>query len=63
MILTSEAEYIALGQTAREVVWIRRIMNEMRLEAESITLHDNNEMSINLTRNVESQHYTKHIDI
>lgn len=62
--LTTEAEYIALGHAVREVVWIRQFINEMRLEVvESITLHGDNEMSIALTRNAESQHQTKHIDV
>lgn len=61
---TTEAEYIALGHVAKEAVWIRRFINEMRLEfVESITLHSDNEMSIALTRNAESQHQTKHIDV
>lgn len=28
-----------------------------------VTLHDNNEMSITLTQNVESQYWIKHIDV
>ncbi len=36
----------------------------MKLEVvESLTLHSNNEMSIALTKNTESQHRTKHIDV
>ena len=36
----------------------------MKLEAvEGITLHGDNEMSIALTKNAESQHRTKHIDV
>lgn len=30
---------------------------------ESLILHGNNEMSIALTKNMESQHYIKHIDV
>lgn len=36
----------------------------MRLEViKNITLYGNNEMSIALTKNAESQHQTKHIDV
>ena len=36
----------------------------MKLEAvENVTLYGDNEMSIALTKNVESQHRTKHIDV
>ena len=31
-ISTTEAEYIPLGHAVREVVWIRRFINEMKLE-------------------------------
>lgn len=60
----TEAEYIALGHIAREAVWIRRFINEMTLDIVlAITLNGNNEMSITLTKNAESQHQTKHIDV
>lgn len=59
---TTEAEYIALGHAAREAVWIRRFINEMSFETvEGLTLHGDNEISIALTKNAESQHRTKHI--
>ena len=62
---TTEAEYIALGHAAREAVWIKRFVHEMRLEkaVENLTLHGDNEMSIALTKNAESQHRTIHIDV
>ena len=57
---TTEAGYIA----ARESVWIRRFINEMSLETvPKITLNGDNEMGITLTKNAESQHRTKHIDV
>ena len=59
----TEAEYIALGHAARKAVWIRQFLNEMKLETvKSLTLHGDNEMSIALTKNAESQRYTKQID-
>lgn len=61
---TTEVEYIALGHAAREAVWIRQFINKMELETvEGLTLHGNNEISIALTKNAESQHRTKHIDV
>ena len=61
---TTEAEYIALGHAASEAVWIRRFINEMSLETvPGVTLNSDNEMSITLTKNAESQHRTKRIDI
>lgn len=61
----TEAEYIALGQAAHESLWIRRFINELRV-ADTIgacVLHGDNETSIILTKNAESQARTKHIDV
>lgn len=61
---TTEAEYVVLGHAAREAVWIRRFINEMTPDiVPAITLNCDNEMSITLTKNAESQHRTKHIDV
>lgn len=63
-MLTTSAKYIAFRYAAREAVWIKRFINKIKLEAiKGITLHDDNEMNIALTKNVESQYQTKHIDI
>ena len=41
-----------------------RFANELKLDVtKTITLHDNNEMSITLTKNTENQYCIKHIDI
>ena len=62
---TTEAEYIALGHAARESVWIKRFLNELRIAnpINAYTLHKNNKTSIILTKNAESQSRTKHIDV
>ena len=62
---TTEAEYIALGHAARESVWIRRFLNKLGV-ADPIgacVLYGDNETSIILTKNAESQARTKHIDV
>ncbi len=57
----TEAEYITLGHEAREAVWIHRFIDEMTLDiVPEITLNGDNEMSITLTKNAESQNRTKH---
>lgn len=63
-ISTIKAKSIALRQAAREVVWIKRFINEMGLEViENLTLYRDNELSIASIKNAESQHQTKHIII
>ena len=62
---TTEAEYIGLGHGAREGVWMRRFINELTPETpiRTLTLLGDNETSISLTKDVESQVRTKHIDV
>lgn len=62
---TTKAEYIALGHAARESVWIRRFFNELSIVEPigACILHGDNETSIILTKNAESQSRTKHINM
>lgn len=52
----TKADYIALEYVAKETVWIKQFIKEMRLERaiESFTLHRDNKMTIALTKNVKS---------
>lgn len=62
---TTKAKYIALGHAARKSVWIRKFLNKLNV-ADPIgacILHKNNETSIVLTKNAESQVRTKHINM
>ncbi len=52
----TETKYIALVNTAKEAIWIRRIINKIGLKAKNIIFHGNNEISINLTKYAESQY-------
>ena len=61
---TTKAEYIALRHAVRKVVWIRRFINKIEIEViGDLTLFGDNEMSIALTKNAESQYQTKHINV
>lgn len=62
-ISTAKAKYIALGHAARKAIWIRRFTNKIKLEVvENLMLYED-KVSIALTKNAESQHQTKHIDV
>lgn len=64
--LITKAKYIALSYTTKEVVRIWKYINKMELNMttlKSIILYGNNEMSIVLIKNTESQHQIKHIDV
>ena len=62
---TLEAEYMAMSYRAREDVWIRRLLNELlpKQAIRKMEMLGDNETSLTLTRNLESQNCTKHIDI
>lgn len=63
---TTKAKYIALGHVACEAVWLRCFLNELQIvtqPVESVTLYGDNKTSITLTKNDESQHRTKHINV
>lgn len=62
--LTIKMEYIVLGHTARNAIWIKKFINKMELKAaEDITLYSNNKISIVLTKNAKNQYQTKHINV
>lgn len=61
---TTESKYITLGHVARQAVWIRRFIKEMKLEViKDLKLREGVEMSVAMTKSAESQHRTKHIDV
>lgn len=62
---TAEAKYIALSHGAREAVWLRRLANKLMPQdpVPKITLLGDNESSIPMTMNAESQNRTKHINV
>lgn len=65
-ISITKAKYIALRHILREAIWIRRLIKEMNLEARgvnSVTLYGDNEISIIMTNNVESQYCIKHVNV
>ncbi|GBM79268.1 Retrovirus-related Pol polyprotein from transposon TNT 1-94 [Araneus ventricosus] len=65
---TLEAEYVSLTEAAKELVWILRILKELRdlgilkLNFEGHLLCDN-QAAINFSRSSIENHRTKHIDI
>lgn len=63
-IFTTEPKYIALIYAAKEAIWIQHFINKLKLNiVPEIELFGDNKMSITLTKNVESQHQTKYINV
>jgi hypothetical protein len=62
---TTEAEYMALCQTAKEATWIANLMTELEFTTttEPTTIYSDNQGGIALARNSIHHARTKHIDI
>jgi hypothetical protein len=64
VLLTTEAEYTALSQCARELVWTRNLFSELLLPLHMpIPLNGDNQGSLKLCRNPELHQRTKHIPL
>ena len=61
---TAEAEYIALSATTQEVVWLRRLLNDLgAAPPTAATIMEDNQGAIALGKNPVNHARTKHIDI
>jgi len=62
---TTETEYIALKHDVWQKVWMQKFINELELDnaTASITLLDDNELSIKLVHNVKQHSHIKYIDV
>ena len=64
MALSSlEAEYIALSTATQEATWLRRLLSDLRVPLEPVTLMEDNRGAIAIARNPVTHTRTKHIDI
>ena len=63
-ISTTESKYITHRHIFRKIIWKKRFINKMNFEViEKVTMHGDNEISIALTKNTQSQYQTKYIDV
>ena len=60
---STEAEYVAGSQSVKELIWLKRLTTEMRLNCEPTTLFMDNQSAIRLVKNPEFHKRTKHIDV
>jgi len=61
---TSEAEYMAAGATAQEVVWVRRCLKELGWTQDgATTIFEDNQGCLDMVLNPVAHGRTKHIDI
>lgn len=61
---TTESEYIAASNAIKELVWLKRILEEMLSnEVEDVKFYMDNQSAIRLVKNPEFHKRSKHIDI
>lgn len=61
---TAEAEYIALSSATQEVVWLQQLLTDIGVDCtKPVTVWEDNQAAIGLTRNPIEHKRTKHIDI
>lgn len=60
---STEAEYIALSEAAKEAVYVRAILGELTGQSESVTLYSDNQSAAKLATNPVFHKRTKHVDI
>eukprot|EP00731_Ephydatia_muelleri_P036346 Em0239g7a len=61
---TTEAEYVALGAATQEVVWLRRLLSDIKASPKMPTIiSEDNQGTIAIARNPVYHARTKHIDI
>ena len=61
---TTESEFVAACEAAKEAVWIQRLLSEIKnCEAKTVPIRCDNQISISLIRNPEHHQKTKHIEV
>ena len=60
---TTEAEYIAATEGCKELLWMKRFMNELGSAQTSYSLYCDNQSAICLAKNSTYHARTKHIDV
>jgi hypothetical protein len=60
---TTEAEYIAISEAGREIMWLRELLETLGYHQPTTTLHCDNQGAIALTQKPSSHPRTKHIAI
>ncbi|KAF5094301.1 hypothetical protein DV451_005044 [Geotrichum candidum] len=61
---SSEAEYVALSEAAKECVWLLQITSEMKIDIpKPVTIHEDNQGCIAIAQNSVHHQRTKNMDI
>jgi hypothetical protein len=60
---TTEAEYIAVTEASKEMIWLQGLLAEMGFKQEKNVLHSDSQSAIHLAKNSAFHSRTKHIGL
>ena len=60
---TTEAEYIAATEAGKEMIWLKRFLQELGLNQMDYIVYYDSQSAINLSKNSMYRARTKHIDV
>lgn len=59
---STEAEYVALTQGIQDIIWLKGLLNDMNIDAGTVTVYEDNQGAIFMASNFENKR-AKHIDV
>ncbi|CAN0919975.1 Retrovirus-related Pol polyprotein from transposon TNT 1-94 [Linum grandiflorum] len=62
-LLTTEAEYIAMTEDCKEVIWLKKFLQELGIKQERYVLYCDSQSAIHLCKNPTFHSRSKHIDV
>ena len=60
---TAEAEYVALSEAAREILFLRGLLKDLGYPQSTTVVHEDNQPAIHLALNPETSSRTKHLNV
>jgi hypothetical protein len=63
VLSTTKVEYIAITEAAKELLWMKKFLQELGLQQERYLLHCDSQSAIHLNKNSTFHSRSKHIDV
>ncbi|XP_031248461.1 secreted RxLR effector protein 161-like [Pistacia vera] len=60
---STESEYVALTEAAKEATWLKGLINELGIEQQTVKINSDSQSAIHLCKNQVYHERTKHIDV
>jgi hypothetical protein len=60
---TTEAEYVAMTEAGKEMLWLKRFLQELGMKQEKYVIHCDSQSALDLSKNAMYHSRTKHNDV